>query len=291
VLGSEPGDRWIECLPPAHIGGLLVLLRGVVGGALVQVHDRFDAARLIDAAPAWSSVVPAMLARLVRTRARLDGLSLLVGGGPVDSDLRRAAEDAGARVVATYGLTETCGGVAYDGDPLPDVSVRIGAGGAIELSGPTVMEGYRRDPHATGAAFSTDGWLRTGDLGRIVDGRVLVEGRADDVIRTGGEKVWPDEIERVVLGHPGVADVAVAGGPDDEWGQHVVAWIVPRATAAAPTLEEIREFCRERLARFKAPKEVVIVDSVPRTRSGKVRRNALMDGRARTGRRPESGRG
>ena len=296
MLDSEAGEHWISCLPAAHVGGLLVILRASLGTARVDIHERFEPHRLIECAPAWASVVPTMVSRLVATNVRLDGLSLLVGGGALDGALRAAAERRGAVVVTTYGLTETCGGIAYDGALFPDTRARSGAEGEIELHGPTLMEGYRHDPHATAAAFAIDGWLRTGDLGHIDrDGRLRIQGRADDLIRTGGEKVWPEEVERVLLDHPKVGDVAVIGRPDPEWGQHVAAWIVPRSPAEVPTIDEIRDHCRDRLARFKAPKELVIVGTIPRTGSGKIRRGVLAVGRAETDepaeRRPESGRG
>jgi len=135
------------------------------------------------------------------------------------------------------------------------------------------MEGYRGDPSATAAAFTVDGWLRTGDLGELdPDGRLIVHGRADDAIRTGGETVWPDEVEAALRSHLGVADVAVVGRPDREWGQRVTAWIVPADPSDPPGLEALREHCRERLARFKAPRELILVEEIPRTPSGKLRR-------------------
>jgi acyl-CoA synthetase (AMP-forming)/AMP-acid ligase II len=148
--------------------------------------------------------------------------------------------------------------------------------GAIEVSGSTVMENYRLDPAATGAAFTTDGWLRTGDLGAIDDqGRLSIHGRADQVIRTGAEKVWPEEVERVFAGHPKVADVAVAGRPDPEWGSRVSAFVVPRVIDDPPSLDELRIFGAEHLARFKLPLELSLVAEIPRTHTGKVRRHAL----------------
>jgi len=135
--------------------------------------------------------------------------------------------------VSTYGLTESCGGVVYDGVPFDGVEVRLAFEGAIELRGPTLMDGYRDEPQATAAAFSTDGWLRTGDVGSLDDEVLTVRGRADDAIRSGAETVWPDEVESVLRTHPEVADVAVAGRPDLEWGQRVEAWVVP-PTLASP---------------------------------------------------------
>ena len=137
------------------------------------------------------------------------------------------------------------------------------------------MEDYRLDPAATGAAFTTDGWLRTGDLGAFDDGRLTVLGRADHVIRTGAEKVWPEEVERVLAVHPKVADVAVVGRPDEEWGSRVSAFVVPRVIGDPPSLDELRVHGAEHLARFKLPRELSLVAEIPRTGTGKVRRHAL----------------
>jgi o-succinylbenzoate---CoA ligase len=276
ALDASAFDPWVACLTPAHVGGLLVLLRGAMAGAPVDVFEPFDAARLLRLAPdgAHVALVPTMLRRLVAVAADLSHLgALLVGGASVDPALRDAAARLGGRVVSTYGLTESCGGVVYDGVPFDGTGVRVASDGEIQLSGPTLMEGYRADPSATADAFTLDGWLRTGDLGELdPEGRPVVRGRADDAIRTGGETVWPDEVEAALRSHPGVADVAVAGVPDPEWGQRVAAWIVPADRTDPPTLDELRERCRERIARFKAPSELILVESIPRTASGKVRR-------------------
>ena len=276
-LAASPGDRWIDPLTPAHIGGLLVLLRGAILGSPVVVHDRFQPERLVADAEgaAFASVVPAMVRRLVAADLRLDGLTLLVGGNGLDPAVAGAARSRGARLVATYGLTETCGGFAYDGIPLDGMQVRLDPEGGIEVAGTTLMEGYRLDPAATGAAFTTDGWLRTGDLGALDEGRLIVHGRADHVIRTGSEKVWPEEVERVLRGHPRVADVAVAGRPDPEWGQHVIAFVVPSTIDDSPTLEDLRAFGAEALARFKLPRDLQLVPAIPRTATGKIHRAHL----------------
>jgi O-succinylbenzoic acid--CoA ligase len=226
---------------------------------------------------AFASVVPTMVRWLVQAKARLQGVTLLVGGGPLDPELRDAAAGLGARVVETYGLTEACGGVTYDREPLRGTEIRIAEPeGEIQLRGPTMMEGYRSDPDQTAKAFTLDGWLRTADLGELdAKGHLIVHGRSDDVIRTGGEKVWPQEVERVLVRHEKVGGVAVAGRPDAEWGEHVAAWVVPAITTDPPTLDELRELCREHLARFKAPRELFVVHELPTTISGKVRRTAL----------------
>jgi O-succinylbenzoic acid--CoA ligase len=277
-LGATPGAPWICPLTPAHMGGLLVLLRGAILGAPVTMHERFDPERLVHdgEGAAFASVVPAMVRRLVETDLGLHGLTLLVGGDGIDDETAGVARARGARLVTTYGLTETCGGFTYDGVPLEGMHVRLDAAGAIEVSGSTVMEGYRLDPAATGAAFTTDGWLRTGDLGAIDDDGVLsIHGRSDHVIRTGAEKVWPEEVERALASHPKVRDVAVAGSSDAEWGAHVSAFVVPARAGDPPTLEELRAHGADRLARFKLPRELHLVDEIPRTSAGKVRRGAL----------------
>ena len=279
ALNASAYDAWVCCLSPAHIGGLLVLCRAALTGSPITILERFEPGRLLLEAPdgAHVSLAPTMLLRLVRGGADLSGLgALLTGGGALDADLRRAAERLGGRVVETYGSTESCGGVVYDGLPFDGTSVRIGLDGVIEIHGPTLMDGYRGDPGATATAFTSDGWLRTHDAGVLADdGRLSVLGRADDAIRTGAETVWPREVEAVLSGHPRVAVAAVAGRPDEEWGEHVAAWVVPVDPTDPPTLEELREWCRDDLARFKAPRELHVVSALPRTVGGKLRRASL----------------
>jgi O-succinylbenzoic acid--CoA ligase len=267
---------WLAVLTPAHVGGLLVYLRAAIFDTPVAAHERFDPAALAGQGPACSSVVPTMMARLIGSEARLDGITLVVGAAPVDRAIRDQAQLRGARVFQTYGMTETCGGAAYDGVPIADVEIRISTSGGIEIRSPMLFTGYRHDPQATADAFSLDGWFRTKDLGALDgDGLLTVVGRADDAIRTGGETVWPAEVEAVLRAHPAVADVAVAGRPDPEWGSHVAAWVVPASTGAPPSLETLRAHCREHLARFKVPKTIAIVTSLPKTATGKVRRHEL----------------
>jgi o-succinylbenzoate---CoA ligase len=278
ALDASAYDPWVACLSPAHVGGLLVLCRGVFTGSPVSIIERFEPGRVMSESPPGShiSLVPTMLERLVRGGAELSSLgAMLIGGGRLDPALRGAAEQLGGRVVETYGSTETCGGVFYDGVAFEGTDVRIGTDGVIEVRGPTMMDGYRNDPAATANAFTPDGWLRMHDAGSLSNDRLFVRGRADDAIRTGAETVWPDEVESVLARHPQVADVAVAGRPDEEWGAHVAAWIVAVDPARPPTLEDLREWCRDELARFKAPRELHVVATLPRTPGGKIRRGAL----------------
>ena len=278
ALWATPRDRWICCLPLAHVGGMLVLLRGVLLDAPVSVHPVFDP-RLVGAEDnaSFISVVPTMLGRLLDAGIDLTRFrGMLVGGAHLSADLRERADRVGAPVIETYGLTESCGGVVYDGLPLPGVEMRINANGGIELRGPMFMLGYRFDESATSAAFTEDGWLRPGDAGEIdAEGRLHVVGRIDDLINTGGEKVWPHEVEVALREHPKVAEVGVGGRQDPEWGQRVVAFVVPADPADPPGLDELRAFAAARIARHKVPRELVLVDKLPRTFSGKLRRAAL----------------
>jgi O-succinylbenzoic acid--CoA ligase len=272
ALGAEAGDGWVSCLPFAHIGGLLVLLRGLLGGAPLLFRG---AAELEPVAGfPFVSVVPTQLVRALDAGVDLRGhRALLVGGGGMDAALRERATAAGAPCVVTYGLTQSCGGVVYDGRPLPGVSVRIAEGGEIQLGGPTLLRGYR---DGSDAGLTRDGWLPTGDAGSLDgDGRLHVLGRLDDLIVSGGENVWPGDVEAALRSHPAVADCAVFGRPDPSWGQRVVAAVVPRDLGAAPTLEALRDHVGALLGRHQAPRELLVVETLPRTALGKLRRAGL----------------
>jgi O-succinylbenzoic acid--CoA ligase len=263
-LGVDAADSWLCCLPVAHMGGMLVLLRNLILGAGVEVQAQFDLAGLARSRASCTSVVPTMVARIHSADVSLSRFKVVLVGG--------AALDPGLHVpplVGTYGMTESCGGVVYDGRALEGVGVRIAEDSEIQLSGPTLMRGYRL---SSSQPFTGDGWLRTRDAGVLSEGILQVLGRLDDVIVTGGEKVWPQEVEAVLREHPSVADVAVAGTPDPEWGALVTAYVVPRDPAERPSLEALRAFCAERIAKFKAPRAVEIRQTIPRTASGKIRR-------------------
>lgn len=267
-LGVDPGrDRWLACLPLAHVGGLSVVTRALVTRTPVSVHPGFDACA-VDVAgrdgATLVSLVPTALGRLGPAAAAWRRI-VLGGSSP--------PERLPANVVTTYGMTETGSGVVYDGVPLEGVQVGFGARGEIRLRGPMVCRAYRDGS----PALSADGWLDTGDAGHLSgDGRLVVSGRIGDLIITGGENVWPGPVEEVISSHPAVAEVAVAGRPDPEWGERVVAWVVPAgAGAGEPALEDLRALVRDRLGPWAAPRELVLVESLPRTALGKVRREAL----------------
>lgn len=258
ALRVDPAsDRWLSQLPLAHVGGLGVVTRALHGGTPLT----FDTA---DGRATLTAAVPTQLERDDHARFRV----VLVGGS---ADWRT---DRPANVVRTYGLTESFGGVVYDRRPLAGVEVRIGRDGAVLLRAPTLLRCYRdgtdpRDP---------DGWLDTGDAGWIDgDGLLHVDGRRGEVIVTGGEKVWPDPVERVLRGVPGVADVAVVGRPDPEWGQAVTAVVVPVQPSSPPTLDALRAAVKEApdLVPWAAPKALELRTALPRTALGKVRRTQL----------------
>ncbi|MFZ0179042.1 MAG: fatty acid--CoA ligase family protein [Candidatus Dormiibacterota bacterium] len=275
AIDARAEDRWLACLPPAHIGGLLVLERHLLLGAPITFRRRLTrsvVARLGDAR--FTSLVPTQLARLLDAGADLARFrAILVGGSGMDAELTTRAANAGLRVVPTYGMTETCGGVVYAGRPLAGVEVRAARWGELLVRGPTLMRGYRLDPAASLAAFEPGGWLRTGDAGEVdTDGTVRVHGRIADVIVSGGEKIWPAEVETALMSHPDVAGVLVSASPDREWGQRVVVRVVPRYRSNPPTLESLRDHAAQTVARHKLPRELILVERLDRTALGKIRR-------------------
>jgi len=269
-LGVDPArDRWVSCLPLAHIGGLSVVTRSLVTGTPCIVLERFDPAEVEAAARDGATLVSLVATALARCDASAYR-SVLLGGAAPPSRLPD-------NVVTTYGMTETGSGCVYDGQALEGVELRIGDGrlgaaGEVLVRGPMLLRAYRdgTDPRLPG------GWLPTGDGGRLaVDGTLEVFGRMAEVIVTGAEKVWPTPVEDVLARHPGVGEVAVWKRPDPEWGERVVAWVVPEPGAPTPDLDELRDLVGELMARWAAPRELVVVDELPRTAGGKLRRADL----------------
>ncbi|MEO8575100.1 MAG: o-succinylbenzoate--CoA ligase [Gemmatimonadales bacterium] len=303
-LGTRDDDRWLAVLPLFHVGGLSIIIRSAIYGITAIVHDGFAPdnvnAAIDDDRTTLVSVVAVTLERLLDSRGAKPFPKtlrvVLLGGGPAPRPLLERCVSSGIPVAQTYGLTETTSQVAT---LLPRDAVRKlgsagrvlhpnelqidpshGAGvahaeGEILVRGPIVMTGYLNRPDLT-ATTITDGWLRTGDIGTLdADGYLYVLDRRDDLIVTGGENVYPAEVETVLLSHPGVIEAAVIGVDDAQWGQRVVA--IARLTDDAEANElTLRSFCRERLASYKVPKEIrFVTDPLPRTASEKLQRGAL----------------
>jgi o-succinylbenzoate---CoA ligase len=282
-IGARPGERWLCPLPTSHVSGLGVLVRSLVAGTGPVVTGRLDPAApavhggdLAGLGCAHVSVVPTQLRRLLAAGADVAAFrTILLGGAAATPGLLAAARAAGARVVTTYGMSETCGGCVYDGVPLDGVSVRIGAGGRVGISGPVIFSGYRGRPDLT-AQVLAGGWFITSDAGTVDEtGRLVVHGRVDEMINTGGEKVAPAEVAAVLETHPGVREAAVFGVPDPEWGQRVVAAVVPARPDAPPGLPELADHVRRRLAAYAVPKSVIVLAEMPLLSSGKPDLRAL----------------
>ena len=283
--------QWLLALPPTHIAGVQVLVRSIVAGeapVALELPARFDPAafaegsRVLTGDRRYTALVPTQLRRLLDHGGKvLVALrtynAILVGGSAVPAELVRRARDEGVRVVSSYGMTETAGGCIYDGVPLAGVGIEVGTDGIVELSGPTLAAGYRLDPAATEAAF-IQGRFRTADRGRIDrDGRLVVLGRADDAILSGGVVVDPVAVETVLSTHPGIAAAAVIGRPDREWGERVVAVVVPVASGEVPALEDVRRWVADRLGAVQAPREVVVATTLPRLPTGKLDRSRVRE--------------
>lgn len=259
-LGVTQDDHWLACLPLSHVGGLSVITRALWAGTRLTVHPGFDAARVEASGATLVSLVATALRRIDPA-----GFRLIVLGGS------RPPADRPPNAIATYGMTETGSGVVYDRRPLDGVEVRI-VDGEVQLRCPMLLRAYRdgRDPR------TADGWYPTGDLGELDTGGLLtVHGRRDELVITGGENVWPDTVEAVLRGDPAIADVAVVGVPDAEWGQVVTALVVPRDRAVGVSLEALRDRVKAELPPYCAPRRVVIVADLPRTSLGKLRRGDL----------------
>jgi O-succinylbenzoic acid--CoA ligase len=288
-LGLSPSDSWLACLPLFHVGGQSILLRSVIYGMTAVVHTRFDPAAANHAIDADGvsiiSVVSTMLERMLSDRHDRPFPStlrcVLLGGGPAPLPLLERALRAGAPVVQTYGLTETSSQVATlapedavrkvgsAGKPLMGTEVRIGEDGEICVRGPSVSPGYLHQPPRA------DEWLRTGDVGYLdASGYLYVLDRRDDLIVSGGENVYPAEVEAALLAHPSVEEVGVFGVPHAEWGAQVQAAVKSR-DGMAVSESELLAFCRQRLAGYKVPRHIEFRAELPRNAAGKLLRREL----------------
>jgi len=282
ALGTDAADRWLCPLPLFHVGGLAILLRCARAGTTAVLHERFDARRvaseLASGSVTLASLVPTMLARL-----RDAGLqhapalrALLLGGGPIPPELLAWAREYELPVRTTYGMTETGSQVVVtepgetSGPPAAGAELAIARGaddaakaGEILVRGAMVAAGELAD----------DGWLHTGDHGRLDErGHLHVDGRIKELIVTGGENVAPALVEAALLEHPAVRDAGVVGVADPEWGEAVVALVVLERDAPA---RDLRDWCRTRLAGHEVPKRVEVVARLPRNAGGKLVRRDL----------------
>jgi O-succinylbenzoic acid--CoA ligase len=298
-LGSHADDRWLAVLPLFHVGGLSILVRAAIYGIPAVLHSAFDPAAvnraIDDDGVTIVSVVSTMLQRMLDERGDRPYPAalrcVLLGGGPAPRPLLEACAARGVPVVQTYGLTETASQVATlapadalrklgsAGQPLLPTELRIASAragdvGEILVRGPTVMRGYINRPEQTMLALR-DGWLHTGDLGYLdADGYLYVVSRRHDLIISGGENIYPAEIESVLLAHPAVEEAAVVGLPDARWGNLPVAAVKLRDGMAASEAELI-DFCRERLAGYKVPKQMRFAATLPRNAAGKLLRDEI----------------
>ncbi|HRQ41958.1 MAG TPA: o-succinylbenzoate--CoA ligase [Chloroflexota bacterium] len=303
-VGVLPDDLWLSCLPLYHVGGLAVIWRSCLYGTAVDLHPKFDLTAVNDSLNhkpiTLISLVPTMLAWLLESRSEWpETLRLaLIGGAALAPDLLAAALAAGVPIATTYGLTEAASQVATMrpdevrrkpgsvGRPLLFTSARIVDDdgrelppdeiGEIVVSGPTVMVGYFGEDALTNRSF------HTGDMGYVdADGDLWVVQRRSDLIVSGGENVYPAEVEAVLKSHTAVAAACVVGLPDGEWGQVVAAAVVVKEGTAV-TAAELTQFCRERLAGYKLPRQIFFVPDLPLTASGKIARQEVVQNLAMT---------
>ncbi len=292
ALTVTEADRPLLCLPLHHVSGLAVLARARFSHSEVIVHPKFDLAQVSRAPEEQGativSLVPTMLSRLLDAKAPLNKFRFVItGGAPLTESLRARAERQRVAVVDAYGLSETWGGCALNGRPLPGIEIRITQEnrpdntGEILVRGAPVMRQYRNDTAASERAFVTDpetghSWLHTKDVGTFdPEGRLVVIDRLGDFVISGGVNVSPSAVEGALIEHPEVLDIAVGGRPDDHWGQQVVVYVVPRQKKRPPTLEDLQNFARRRLSAAQIPRDLVVCTEIPRTAGGKILRRRL----------------
>jgi len=264
-LQLTASDHWLVCIPVSHVGGFSVISRAMHTGAALSLHPNFDVTAVRQAAEngaTHTSLVATALSRIDTSLFK----TILLGGSSAPANLPN-------NVITTYGMTETGGGVVYNGEPLSNVEIKIEEG-EIYLRCPMLTCGYRNDQTLS----LKDGWYATGDMGEINNGKLSVHGRKTDMIITGGENVWPSAVEASLSSHPMINQVVVRGTPDTNWGQRVVAYVVLNSslnTSEESLLSNLREHVKHTLPAFCAPQQLIVLNQIPRTSLGKVDAQAL----------------
>jgi len=267
-FGDTSAMHWLACLPPSHVGGFGVISRALHWGCKLTAISQFDATNVEGLARSGVTHTSLVATALGRINAELfEGI--LLGGAKPPPTLP-------PNVTTTYGLTETMGGVVYNRTALADIEISISADQEILVRGPVLMNRYYQQQ--LDHPIDSEGWLHTGDLGSMgPDHKLSVVGRRSELIISGGENIWPEVVEAALVNHPDVSDVCVVGVDDQEWGQKVVAFIVPTNTSTTHSLTEWRDYVAESLPRFMAPRQVVNINSIPRSALGKPQRQALRE--------------
>jgi O-succinylbenzoic acid--CoA ligase len=264
-LQLTASDHWLVCIPVSHVGGFSVISRAMHTGAALSLHPNFDVTAVRQAAEngaTHTSLVATALSRIDTSLFK----TILLGGSSAPANLPN-------NVITTYGMTETGGGVVYNGEPLSNVEIKIEEG-EIYLRCPMLTCGYRNEQTLS----LKDGWYATGDMGEINNGKLSVHGRKTDMIITGGENVWPSAVEASLSSHPMINQVVVRGTPDTNWGQRVVAYVVLNGslnTSEESLLSNLREHVKHTLPAFCAPQKLIVLDQIPLTSLGKVDAQAL----------------
>jgi len=303
-MGIRADDLWLACLPLDHIGGFSILTRTIIQGTTMLLQEQFEVdetLRLLESNPVTIvSLVPTMLKRLLEAGLDIHNTSLraiLLGGAAPQPQLVTEALERGLPVLRSYGMTETCSQVmttplhsihsnyTSSGKPLPFTRIKIldesgnetasDTAGEIYLLGPTIMHGYWNNSKATEEAFDHGGWFRTGDFGYLDEEQNLYTvSRRENLIVTGGENVYPEEVESVLNSYPAIVESCVFGIEDIEWGQKVIA-AIQFVKKTEPDTDEIRQYLSKRLARYKLPKDFFLVKQFPKTNSGKLKRDTI----------------
>lgn len=307
-LQPDKDRYWLLCLPLNHVAGINVIYRSLIYQSAIYSVSSFDAdeiRKLLNNNPSFeaASMVPTMLSKLMEDKffkVHFDFKGLLLGGGPIDSDMIERAVTRGIPVIISYGMTETCAQIAANpllkagGRYIPKTSVGsvfkansveirsengtpvpFNEPGQIWLKGPQVFEGYL-NPRETRSVFDKNGWFNTGDHGHLnKNGHLFIDNRKSDKIISGGENVNPTEVESAINNIEGISESAIIGVPDDKWGQKVVAFIVP-TDGEVPATDLIEETLKDTLRGFKIPKEFIVVENLPKTLMNKVKKNVLL---------------